>query len=183
MLKLLLQEEIKKIKKDYLIRFIILILAGVSVSLVVFLISLLPVYVLLKADQKVLNEELRSAQNEELNADRIRLKEKLNSLRNTLQVLDTKQYEISYLIQKVTERQPRTISISSFAFDSDNSGSGNNIFIIQGNANSRESLADFIESLKQVPEFSSAALPFSSYAKESEIPFSITISLPELNAK
>lgn len=179
MLKLLLKEESKKIKREYISRFFILILLGFSVSLILFLISLLPAFVLIKADQKVLNEELKVAQNEELNSDRVKLKEKLNDLKSLLNILDVKQYEISYLIQKVTERQTRSISISSFSFDA-NYLSENSTFTIQGNANNRESLADFVSELQKVDEFKTASLPFSSFAKDSEIPFSITIKLPSL---
>lgn len=179
MLKLLLKEESKRIKKNYISRFITLILYGFSAILFLFLISIIPAFVLLKIDQKILNEELKIAQNEELNKDRIQLKEKLNNLKHLLNILDTKQYETSYLIQKVTERQNRSISISSFSFDL-NQETENPSFTIQGNANNRESLADFVSELQKVEEFKTASLPFSSFAKEAEIPFSITIKIPKI---
>lgn len=181
MLKLLLKEESQKIKKEYIRRFIIVLFFGLSAIMFLFIVSLIPSYFILKLDQKVLNAELSSAQNEELNNDRLKLKEKLNSLRSTLNILDTKQYEVSYLIQNVTERQTRDVNITGFAFDGNYKNKElSPVFIIQGNANSREALANFIEVLNQVPEFSSASLPFSSFAKDSEIPFSITINLPPL---
>lgn len=182
MLRLLLKEESKKIKKEYIYRFFMLLLSGLSGILVLFLISLLPAYVLLKTDKEVLTEEVKISQNSELNADRKRLKERLNNLRDTLNTLDTKQYEISSFIQQITERQPRTVNISTIAFDSKSSGAieKSNI-IIQGTANSRESLASFSKSLEEVEGFESVALPFSSFAKDTEIPFSITILLKSLD--
>lgn len=181
MLKLLLKEEYKKIKRDYIFRFIIISLIGLSSVMFLFMVSLLPAYVLLRTDQKVLAEEVKIAQDEELNADRKRLKEKLNELRDTLNILDTNQYEISYFIQKITERQPRSVNISNISFDSKLVEEEDRAsIIIQGTANSRESLSSFATSLEQVSEFESVTLPFSSFAKDSEIPFSITVSLAPL---
>lgn len=181
MLRLLLKEESKKIKREYVYRFLILLFAGLSSILILFLISLLPAYFLLKIDKKVLSEEVKISQNSELNSDRKQLKEKLNALRETLNTLDTNQYQISYFIQKITEKQPRTVNISTISFDSKGSGSINRSNInIQGNANSRESLADFAKSLEDVDGFESVVLPFSSFAKDTEIPFSITIILKSL---
>lgn len=174
MLKLLLKEENKEIKKDYLRRVITIVLFGLSGVLVLFLISLIPAYFLLKVDQKVLNQELSVAQNTELNADRNRLKEKLANLQQTLNVIDTPDSDNSYFIQKITERQPRDINILSLNFEEQQDKS---VIIVQGTANSRNSLSTFVKSLELVTEFESINLPFSSFAREVDIPFALTIIL------
>lgn len=174
MLKLLLKEENKEIKKDYLRRVITIVLFGLSGVLVLFLISLIPAYFLLKVDQKVLNQELSVAQNTELNADRNRLKEKLANLQQTLNVIDTPDSDNSYFIQKITERQPRDINILSLNFEEQQDKS---VIIVQGTANSRNSLSTFVKSLELVAEFESINLPFSSFAREVDIPFALTIIL------
>jgi multidrug efflux pump subunit AcrB len=177
--KLLLKEENKDIKKEYTQRLVTLLFFGLSGVLFLFLISLIPAYFLLKVDQKVLNQELSVAQNTELNADRKKLKEKLSNLQQTLNIIDTPNSEISYYIQKVTERQPRDINILSLNFEKE---AGKNLIIVQGTANSRSGLSDFVKTLETVSEFESVTLPFSSFAREVDIPFSITINImnPEI---
>lgn len=175
MLKLLLKKEKDEIKKEYVFRFLIILFLGLSSIMFLFLISLTPSYVVLKIEEKNLNNELNLAQDSELNSDRKRLKDKLVSLQKTLNIVDTPKSKISYYIQKITEKQLRDISISGISFlkqtDVDS-------IVLDGNANSRASLASFITALESVPEFESVNLPFSSFARDAEIPFTITINLP-----
>lgn len=178
MLKLLLNEKKKEIKKEYSLRYLTILFFGLAGIFVLFIISLIPVYFILKIDQKVLNEELSVAQDSELNSDRTRLKEKLSSLQQTLNIVDTPSIEISGYIQKITERQPRDISILKIDFDKNENSQ---TIILQGNANSRGSLATFIDSLETVDEFETVNLPFSSFTRDSDIPFSITINLVNKN--
>lgn len=178
MLKLLLNEKKNELRKEYLFRYLTVLFFGLSGILVLFLISLIPVYFILKIDQKVLTEELSVAQDAELNADRSRLKEKLTSLQEVLNIVDTPSVEISGYIQKITERQPRDISILNIDFDKN---ADTQTIVLQGNANSRGSLATFIDSLETVEEFSTVNLPFSSFTRDSDIPFSITINIANEN--
>jgi hypothetical protein len=174
MLNLLLKEEKKEIKKEYLFRFITILFLGISSILILVVVSLIPSYFLLKVDQKVVGQELSVAQDVELNADRQRLKEKLSELQKTLNVVDTKYPAVSLYLQSITEKQPRDINILSIDFSKSNEI---NSVVLQGTANSRGSLASFVDSLETVPQFESVNLPFSSFARDSDIPFSITINL------
>jgi multidrug efflux pump subunit AcrB len=174
MLSLLLKEEKREIRKEYLFRYLTILFFGVAGIIFLVSASLIPSYFLLKIDQKVLNQELSVAQDAELNSDRQRLKEKLAELQKTLNIVDTPSVEVSGFIQSITEKQPRDINILNINF-SELAGVKN--IVLQGTANSRGSLAGFIDSLETVPEFKSVNLPFSSFTRDSDIPFSITINL------
>lgn len=174
MLKLLLKEEKNVIKKEYIFRFLTILFFGLSAVIALFLISLVPTYFLLKIDQKVLTQELDVAQDSELNIERKKLKEKLADLQQTLNIVDTPNTEISFYIQKITERQPRDVSILNLSFEK---VGGKEVVTVQGNANGRSSLASFIDVLEEVPEFENVNLPFSSFTRDSDIPFSITINI------
>lgn len=174
MIKLLLKEEKKEIKKEYAFRFLIILFLGLSFVSIFLLISLIPSYFLLKVNQKVLIQELSVAQNVELNTDRQKLKDKLNELQKILDIVDTKNYNISYNIKNITDRQSRDINIQNLEFSNENS---QEIFLIQGVANTRGSLASFIDTLETIPEFEYVNLPFSSFARDTDIPFSIKINL------
>ncbi|MFA7193608.1 MAG: hypothetical protein WC087_01695 [Candidatus Paceibacterota bacterium] len=180
MLRLLLKEEKKEIKKEYIRRVLTIIFLGLSGVLFLFLVSLLPAFFLLSVDQKVLNQELSVAQDVELNADRQRLKEKLKNLQQTLNLIDTPNSDISYYIQKITERQPRDINILSLDFTKN---ADKNSIVVQGVANSRTSLSSFVKVLETVDEFEAVNLPFSSFTREVDIPFSITIYLKDTQPK
>lgn len=174
MLNLLLTEEKKEIKKDYLFRYVSILLFCLSGVSLLIILTMIPSYVLLKIDQKVLRQELSVAQDDQLNEDRKRLKEKLADLQKTLNIVDTTQINSSLYLQKITEIQPRDINILNIDFIKE---SGANKIVLKGNANSRASLAAFIDLLEGVPEFSAVNLPFSSFARDSDIPFSININL------
>jgi len=175
MIKILLKEEKKDIKKEYIFRFFTILLLGLSFVSIFVTVSLIPSYFLLKIDQKVLSQELNMAQNTELNSDRQKLKDKLYELQKILDIVDTNNSNIAYNIQNITQRQSRDINIQNLEFSTENS---QEIFLIQGVANTRGSLASFIDALETVPEFKSVNLPFSSFARDTDIPFSITINLP-----
>lgn len=178
MLNLLLKEEKQEIKKEYLFRYLTIALFCLSGIFILCIGSLIPSYFLLKVDQEVLNQELSVAQDAELNSDRQRLKEKLADLQKTLNIVDTPSSQISIFIQKITEIQPRDINLLNIDFSNDDLGPK---ILLQGNANTRGSLASFIDSLETVPEFENVNLPFSSFARDSDIPFSITINLKSNN--
>lgn len=178
MLKLLLKEEKKQIKKEYLLRFFTLLFMTLSFVLVLFLVSLVPSYFILKLDQKIINEKLSVAQNSELNQERQDLKKQLSDLQKVLNIVSSPTTEISSYIQSITERQPRDISILNIAYTKE--GGKPNI-VLQGNANSRGSLAGFIDELEKVAEFESINLPFSSFVRDVDIPFSITIYIKPEN--
>jgi hypothetical protein len=176
MLKLLLKEEKQKIKKEYLLRFLAVFLLGMAFVLFLLSISLLPSYYLLLIDKKVLTQELSVVQDIELNADRRRLREKLASLRDTLSIVDEPTTEISPYIQKITSNQPRDINILGLSFTKENKQEK---IVLDGVANNRNSLANFVNILDQIPEFQTVNLPFSSFVRDSDIPFSITITIEQ----
>jgi hypothetical protein len=174
MLKLLLKEEKEKIKKEYVLRFFSIFFTGVSLILFLLTISLLPSYYLLLIDKKVLSQELDIAQDSELNADKRLLREKLVSLQQTLNIVDEPTTEISVYIQKITSNQPRDINILGLNFSKENNQER---IVLDGVANNRNSLANFVNILDEVPEFKTVNLPFSSFVRDADIPFSIAITI------
>lgn len=180
MLNLLLTEEKKEIKKEYVFRYVTIFFFGLSAIFTLIFISLIPTYVLLKLDQKVLNQELSVAQDAQLNSDRQRLKEKLADLQKTLNIVDTENSNIAYYIQSITDKQPRDINILKIDFKKTETSKS---IVIQGTSNSRGGLASFIDVLETVPEFTSVNLPFSSFARDADVPFSITINITNPDEK
>ncbi len=174
MLKLLTNEEKINIKKEYVLKLLTVLFFGLAGVFVLILVAFIPSYYILKIDQDVLNQELSVAQDTELNVSKKRLKEKLSNLKQALNIVDTEPTKISVYIQKITERQPAQINILNMNFSKLDKKES---IAVQGNADNRVALVSFISSLEEVEEFGKINLPFSSFTRDSDIPFSITINI------
>lgn len=176
MLKLLLPEQRKKIKLEYLKRYLSLIFIMLSAILILFAFSLTPTLLTAKSEESLLKEQVRIAKDPELNKDKIQLKETLTELNKTIEVLDVERHEISSIIDQITRNQIRGISISAISFEA-----SNNKVSIQGTAGGREVLANFVSVLEEVEKFEKVELPFSSFTRNEDVPFSLNITLVSIS--
>lgn len=180
MLRLLLPDQKKEVRREYRMRFAVLALFGLSFVLIAWGVSLSPTYVLLQSEEKVLQEELRVATDTSLHEERTALKEELNQLGKQLKLVDVPTFHISQIIQAVTNAQSRAVGLSSISFDSVRQPDGSLIgtVILSGVANTRNSLLSFAEALRQRTDvFTSVDLPFTNLVKDVEVPFTMTITL------
>lgn len=181
MLRLLLPKEKKSLRKEYYARFTILACFGASFVLVLWGVSLTPTFVMLQAEERVLQEELRVATDTSLNEERTTLKAELARLSKQLKLLDVPAYHVSRILQTVTSAQTRDVGLSSISFDSavdsvDKSLKGQ--LTLSGVASTRSSLLMFKEALEQQSDLiTSVDLPFASLVKDAEVPFTITVLL------
>lgn len=156
------------------------IVVGLSLVLGALLISLgllFPSYVLSQIKERHAKTEL-SQSKEELNSklpsDDIleELKVTRNNI-NSLKPFSNKIYIYSLL--RIFESKPQTIKINFVSFVKPLEGESR--FVLRGVATDRESLISFAKALESRVEFSAVDLPVSNFAKETNIEFSMTVTI------
>jgi len=178
MLRLLLEEDRKIIKKEYLIRFLTIFSVLLSIVFVFWILFLLPTFINVFSEERIIEKKIGDPLSRGSSEDVEILKDKFSLLRNKVKVLDKEQYIVTDIIRQVTENQVRSISLNSIAFAVREEGQ---FVSLQGLANNRESLVEFSNQLESVDIFENVDVPFSNFTKDIDIPFSMTISLKELN--
>ncbi len=181
MLRLLLPKEKIQLRREYMRRFAVLFLGVVTIVCLAWGFSLVPTYVMLQSEERVLKEAVRVATDPALSADRKELKTELQALSRRLKLLDVPAYQVSRILQAVTDSQTRAITISSIGFTTVQNIEEKKVegaLVLSGTASSRNGLLSFVEALKANTDvFAEADVPLSSLIKDADIPFTVTVSL------
>jgi Tfp pilus assembly protein PilN len=175
MANLLPKEERRRGEREYILRI-------TSVSLFLFLVLVLFGIVLLLPSYFFSELQGRSVkERSELISRTISLREQdassiiLTATKQKVEELTRAQAQVSQitLIKTITGNLTPEVTISRFFYTRAESGNTVKIF---GNATSREALTMFLEKLKQEELFTRVDLPVSSFARDADIDFSITLS-------
>lgn len=177
MLRLLLEQQKKDIKRDYQTRFVVVLLLLVLAVVFFWIISLVPSFVLIYFEERAIKESSSEILEDSLLEDGTPVDEYVRDINNKIKLLNTPEFPVTKLIGEVVSRQVRSVSINTFEFKSEeNKGT----IFVSGIANNRESLVDFSNSLQESELFESIDVPFSNFAKSTDIPFTLTINLKEI---
>jgi len=162
-------------------RFAIIFLSVITIVCLAWGFSLAPTYVLLQSEENVLNEAVRVSTDLALTADRKALKAELQALSRRLKLLDVPAYQVSRILQVLTESQTRAITIASIGFDTVQNTTEKKVegaVVLSGTASSRNALLTFVEELKAHTDVVERAdVPLSNLIKDADIPFMVTIAL------
>ncbi len=175
MINLLPPEGHKAVKREYVLRVgaaIFLLFAGVAIFLTV---SLIPTYVLIGAQinssEALTTEASDDAERyEDAEAEVKEIEMIMAQLQKRPQTQD-----ISTIVAEIRKRASSAISFKTFRIDTAKKA----LIQIQGVAETRESLAQFRTALEASDLFAKAEVPISDLARETELPFAITITLEE----
>jgi hypothetical protein len=156
MLRLLLPKKQKEVRGEYLRRFSIL---------------------LVDAEARLLAEQVRVATDDTLNTEQRTLTEQIAVYKRRVEILDEAvQPSLSPLLRSVTASQSPQITIASISSDfRENELGTETALILQGVAQNRQALARFQEELVATGDFDLVDLPLSSFARDTNIPFAITL--------
>lgn len=175
---LLPSERRHAIRREYLLRFSTLTLAAVGVLAIVHGLLLVPAYAFVK-DQVVVQEKRVQALSEERAvsgftdlSERIRA---FSERATNLQELRTVP-SASEAVRAVLGVPHQGITLHSFTLGALKQGEAGRMSV-SGTAATRESLRAFDGELSKLPFVTATDLPLSAYAKESDIGFSITLTL------
>jgi|CXWL01.1.fsa_nt_gi Tfp pilus assembly protein PilN len=177
---LLPANKIRAFKRLYFIRLITVVLFMSFLVLCAHTLLLLPSYLYSasQADEKQkqidgLNASLQTTEEKEA-------KSRVATLQETVTYLGRleKTPVASDLIRAVLQAPHEGVRLSGFTVNTGTTPSTTPRMGVSGIAASRDSLRLYVLALEQLPFVTSAELPISAYAKDSEIPFTISLSGP-----
>lgn len=175
MLELILENKKKDLKKEYRLRFLVVLLLMISAVLVMWIILMIPVLVNAKIEKEPLQEKIQLLENSALAKDRASLETVSAELINAIAVFNLDTISFSEVINNLTEKQAKDIVVKLLTIE--RADSGELTLNVQGIANSRNGLRNFSDAISADPLFSKIDIPFSSFTKDTDIPFSFSIPI------
>lgn len=182
MLSLLIREDRHAIKKEYLLRFFLVLIFFLTFLLVIFGIIIFSFYIQVDFESQTVEKQLEEIRNssdiQSLN-QMVSLNEEIENKVEQFNILDFNQ---SDLVEKVLSKNREGIGISLINIDLDY-GDNEAIASIQlsGISKTRNDLVSYQNSLMESDIFEKVEVPFSSFVQNSDIPFTINIRTVELN--
>ena len=175
---LLPSERQRALARDYLLRLGVVGTVLISVLILVAAVLLLPTYVFLVKSADAKEARLASVESMLASADEKNLSLRLSALtRNTAILTALKEAPAASGISRVFLAVSRPgITLSGFTYTPAGAESPGQL-AISGGAATREALRNYQLALEKASFSRSAALPVSAYAKDSDIGFTITVTL------
>jgi hypothetical protein len=172
------QERLQALSRDYIIRLCVVIIASITVLTAVSTALLLPTYVFLRGSVDAKEKHLASFETSFSSADEAMLSARLTSLSENADILSKlgDMRSVSVIVRGALAVPHPKISVSGIAY-TPAEGKNKSILAVFGTADSREALRNYQIALQESSFASSAVLPVSSYAKDTDISFTITVTL------
>jgi len=171
MLRFLIKKDADRLKAEYRLRFAVVASGLACLALLIWIVSLFPTYILVRSENKVVLEEIKTLENTDVSEDSEKINERFDLVRQITIILKDDSNKVTSQIKDIVDSQNSDVSINSILFSSENSS-----ITINGLANNRDALKNFGESLKE-KSFSSVDVPFSNFADSIDIPYTITINI------
>jgi len=170
------QEEKKTLKKEYWMRFSSVVLSLVTVSTVVAILLIFPLYFFSKSKVEFAENRLEvfNIENPEIATDSIDTK--INDINSKLVLLDSKKsnYVASEeLTTNILEVLPKGIVLSNISYNESSSNIKN--IEIRGVSSDRATLRNLKSNLDAIKKFTTVTLPISDFLEPSNINFNISI--------
>ncbi len=169
-------EEKKKNLREYIIRLLTAALIVIATVSIVASTMLFPAYIFSNTKERVLKEEI-AATNEKsggnLNAT---MKTVIADINNRLKIFPDKQQEMpisNMVIAPILKEKTSAVKIQEISYADERGGK---TIIVSGFSATRSDLTQYVERLKKVPGFSKVTLPISSFVKDRNLDFTISIT-------
>jgi hypothetical protein len=167
----------KKIKFEYRLRLVVIVLVSIIITQIFFLIMLFPSWLISLGKEKEIALQTK-------NIDKLSTDSKVKEVNSTVQLINTRleainsvlEYpEITPLINGILSKKTSSIHIKEIAYISSNKTEGE--VILAGTSSTRESLTSFVKKLEDSKLFNSVNLPISNFTKDKNLDFSISMAI------
>jgi len=182
MLNLLIREDRHWLRKEYLLRFSLVFIFFVGSVLLILGVVISSFYIQLRVDEGIVKNEIESIKN---SSDIQNLKEltDLNkSIKNKFREINILNFTQEDIIKEVILNNREGINIllisNNFSLDEKKYFAKTEM---RGIAKTRSDLVEYQQALESSELFEEVNIPFSSFAQNSEIPFTVNITSVELN--
>jgi hypothetical protein len=175
---LLPRSSVRGLRREYFVRLFTVGLLLATVVVVIHGVLLIPAY--LYAHSEVVREqgELAEVAASSTSAEERQINQKVATVKNDIAYLGrlSTQPAASAAVRALLGVAHPGIKLTGFSFTAPATAGGSAKMDVTGTAATRDSLRTYVEALDQLPYVSKADLPISAYAKESDIPFTVTLS-------
>lgn len=176
MFKLLSDTARQKVSTEYHLRRVIVIMIGITIVLLVGIIVLIPSYILSVSHENVALSRIEALKNSPTQHTSVELVSWLVETNQKLALLSPSMNNDSPYenFQKIIVVKPTGVTLQKFSLTKDKKEI---TIFIQGTASDRNVLLDFQNRLNTSGNFSKATLPVSSFAKDKDINFDISLAV------
>jgi len=181
---LLPRERQRILSRDYILRIGVIVAVLATVLILSLAVLLIPTYVFLSGNASAKKVNLARIESSLSSADEVVLSERLTTLSENAAALAalSNAPSASATIRKILSVPRPGIILSGLSFIP-STGKSSGTVIISGSSATRDSLRSYQLALQGAPLATSAVLPVSAYAKDSNIAFTITVTLAPLETK
>jgi len=178
MFELLTKEQKNNVLKEYRLRKFVIATVFVAITAIVGSLLLVPALILSSSKANDLDQQLK-AQNQNQEAKDVRvIRENIQEANRQISLLANRQeIKLTENIADVIISAPTGMRLISFGYNEATEGIRQ--LEIGGISPTRDSLLLFVKNIEQKEQFSDVNLPISDFAKDRDIPFSITIIVDE----
>lgn len=167
------------LKKEYIIRIISVILFMLALLGVFMLAYVLPYYFSLSQKILFVDNQLNSAiateNKENIGESVLRIVNRTNSELRMVDFYKNNKLVVSDIFLQIIDSKNSSIQLNRLAFTKGNQTEKH--FIVVGTAKNRAGLVAFVDSLKSQTNFLAVDSPISDFARESDISFTISITV------
>jgi hypothetical protein len=174
---LLPRSSILSVRRGYFVKLVSVTIGLAIIALIIHGVLLLPSYLYVHGEVTREQSELdrittsNSAQERDIQTHIAAVKSDITYL-GRLGTLPT----ASGAIRAILQVPHPGIKITGFTYTAPNGTAHTAQMAVTGTAATRDQLRSYVQSLGQLPYISNADLPISAYAKDSDIPFTITLT-------
>lgn len=178
---LLSPERQRNLFREHILRMCVVAVVFVIVLTLVFAILLFPTYVFLSKSYAIKESRLAGIESAVSSADGTAFSARLSALSGDVEVLAKlgSARSVSEIIRTVLAVPHSGVALSGLTY-APAAGKNSGVLTVSGTATSRDSLRNYQMALQSAPFSTSAILPVSAYAKDSDITFTITVTLTPL---
>ena len=179
MSNLLPPQEIKRIKLLYRKRFVVVTMRAGMILVVIAGLGLVPSYIYSQKEQNQLLAQkaiFDSKQTGELKQTLISSISYINTRLNSFNQASFASPIIASFITPILQARVPSVYLSDFNYSATPDANTAKV-VISGVSTSRESILTFADNLRNTPGVVSVDVPITNFIKESNIPFSITITV------
>lgn len=175
---LLPSERQKALRRDYFLRLGVVIVLFMTILTLASMILLLPTYVLLVESSQTKEKHLASIESAVSSTNGTALSARLAALSSSTAILSALAHAplMSATIRSMLTIPRPGVTLSGFVY-TPIKGTISGTLAVSGTAVTRDALRNYQLSLQSAPFALSASLPVSAYAKDSNITFTITMTL------
>jgi hypothetical protein len=177
---LLPEDKTRAIRREYFLRLLLIAVLVLTVVVIAQMVFLLPSYLYEHELVATRSSELQALSSNLATAQEQQAQTQLSALKSGADFLLGlgKAPTVSAAMRAILAVSRPGITLSGFAYGQvdANPSSATRTLQLSGIASTRESLRSYDSALAALPFVSSADLPISDYAKDSKIPFTITLT-------